>query len=944
MPLIKTLSTENHSIEYYNPTEYPAMVPWFHLTDVFETIVFDFVTKITGQSRPSMQHLGISQNLNISESYKIWSCETNSTLEMYVVVGNHDVLDGGAVIVENILDRANLGVWNLPQNREYFFLPLENSLVLLGIFDQHAAGSNADIDSAQYWYFFDRIQQFSHKYAIIATHAPWWLNGGPGPRLQQLMDMLHHHKLIIVACIAGDLHYYSRLTPANGYPHFIVSGGGGAFKHSTANLADTFDFKFKINGAVVGHVLNQKSYPNTTQSMEIASRIYNLSNYLDIQLWLFSLIFLVVLLFLNWVLTNDSILRTITAETEAKQLLRNTQKKAAACFEDCNPFIDVKKGATTLMENCQTLLEEFGDDLDDFLNLEPNSKKEIRDIPVYLNKIQEGNLHMILNPNPQWLESVNLLLETLGKLEDYEEKRNALSLQVRQLKTNIEPLLPIFHLQAEINHISEAETGVGIVHKSIHSYTTARRAPIVVLVIVLGGLLLLYNWSTLTASNSDSFEELWKYSSPSFLGLILGTVVIWIFYSLLENIANSLIRDPGLSTDLLAHAHGFLYLILADTNTLWILSPFYVIYFPIMVDRYVSPPLTDKQILVCIAFLSGLLVVLHVLVRPSDCIGMYLFVIGLGSSILVIIYENLSSVSNRFFIFCFIWSMAILPTLFYYHFKVSTPMWFWTIFLLASFTVHYVWFRDTTQQGPGNKQELNGGILKPDESSSDAGDQEENPVKSQPSKALVKCPPNKTEKLEESSSDADDQEENPKKFFVALFFSLVVAIVKLLIYALVGTSEISDNFTSTIILFGFLIVNEITGIFVLIGHYNVLSYKMPAWKNFSYVLLVVFSVIFVVICLHTCFALLEYKWQNSLWLDGYSFLGVAEYNSFLRLSLENDTLRIYCIGMDSFFKNSIQDSFHWAWNGALNVSYLTPTWDINQNVTLVDEILIKFPL
>mmetsp|Transcript_42182 Transcript_42182/g.106415 ORF Transcript_42182/g.106415 Transcript_42182/m.106415 type:complete len:741 (+) Transcript_42182:840-3062(+) len=198
------------------------------------------------------------------------------------------------------LDAGTLGIYSLPQRRPYFLFSVQERWLFLGIHNQHFAGHAPDIDRAQERWFRRELNvqidsasraNISVLNVVLVMHAPVWLeSSGVGTRLSELFQFLSGAPFHVHALIAGDLHYYSRHQSQAGVA-LIVSGGGGAFTHSTAHTPSTLEFE-PFSNAVDAQKFTAHSasfYPTKWESHKMALGLLWVGFQKPL-LWLFSLL------------------------------------------------------------------------------------------------------------------------------------------------------------------------------------------------------------------------------------------------------------------------------------------------------------------------------------------------------------------------------------------------------------------------------------------------------------------------------------------------------------------------------------------------------------------------------------------------------------------------------------------------------------------------------
>lgn len=219
----------------------PKMVEWLH-TDRLWTFLLEMATRTRGL--PDSEDV-ISK---VADARKLFHCDlTLPGPKLWAAMGNHDALDNGATFRRGICYRKRLhenSTIELPQHYTFFNFS-ENEWLFLGVDDQRTAGEGRDISLVQFDYLISAFEAHESRFAsqsaiIIILHQPFWLTMPkyPGPILRELLKRTHKFTRAI---ISGDLHYYGHWKPEKtGGPHLIISGGGGAFLHSTLHVNETF--------------------------------------------------------------------------------------------------------------------------------------------------------------------------------------------------------------------------------------------------------------------------------------------------------------------------------------------------------------------------------------------------------------------------------------------------------------------------------------------------------------------------------------------------------------------------------------------------------------------------------------------------------------------------------------------------------------------------------
>ncbi len=162
---------------------------------------------------------------------------------VYAIPGNHDWYDGLTGFLRMFGQGRWIGGWLTRQTRSYFAVKLPHNWWLWGIDIQ----SDTLIDEPQLE-FFARVarQADDGDRLVLATAVPTWTQLERDPQAYRNLAYLERAVLRpagldLKLTVAGDLHHYSRYTPADvgdeiGPTHKITSGGGGAFLHPTHDL------------------------------------------------------------------------------------------------------------------------------------------------------------------------------------------------------------------------------------------------------------------------------------------------------------------------------------------------------------------------------------------------------------------------------------------------------------------------------------------------------------------------------------------------------------------------------------------------------------------------------------------------------------------------------------------------------------------------------------
>jgi hypothetical protein len=198
--------------------------------------------------------------------------------ELFFIAGNHDWYDGLSAFTHQFCyESETIGGWRCTQRRSYFALKLPYNWWIWGV--DVALGD--DLDASQVEYFKAITAQMkkdkkadasAHPKIIIILHAPDWTK--PAYRALERVCEEARQTGEICAIMAGDLHHYSRYQsvgpqapggkePSRDPPlNLIVSGGGGAFAHSTHDLKTHLD----VHATVAGRTLLDKG--GITQEIE----------------------------------------------------------------------------------------------------------------------------------------------------------------------------------------------------------------------------------------------------------------------------------------------------------------------------------------------------------------------------------------------------------------------------------------------------------------------------------------------------------------------------------------------------------------------------------------------------------------------------------------------------------------------------------------------------
>ena len=244
---------------------------------------------------------------------------TEVIVDCFVVPGNHDYIDFlssfRSVFISADHNPKKIGNFSFSQSNNFFVLRLPNDWYILGLDDQ----LTGDIDGVQLLFFVEYattqlgvnppvirsrpVRARLPATLVLVIHQPFWLFGDhqPPPNIRKLLDHLDTIiDLHVAMIIAGDMHYYCRHThtgPSGNSTQYVVSGGGGAFLHSTAFLRS-----FDCEGPWI--LTERGPYPSQATSMKLL--FWNLAfAFLN---WEFGLIpaFLLTFSSSQWITAADS--------------------------------------------------------------------------------------------------------------------------------------------------------------------------------------------------------------------------------------------------------------------------------------------------------------------------------------------------------------------------------------------------------------------------------------------------------------------------------------------------------------------------------------------------------------------------------------------------------------------------------------------------------------
>jgi hypothetical protein len=210
---------------------------------------------------------------------------------VYAIPGNHDWYDGLVQFLALFSRREHLHLagWRTHQRRSYFALQLTPTWWIWAMDSQ----LDDDMDQPQKDYFVAIAKGMPpNSNIIVCGPEPGWLyTRVVGSGSLQIMDYLawiainHCPGVIIPLVISGDTHHYSRYEGDDGMTQFVTSGGGGAFLHSTHQLAQTIDvnrpkdgitwMKSAVKTLTLGSwkagdgVAQEACYPTRAESMDM---------------------------------------------------------------------------------------------------------------------------------------------------------------------------------------------------------------------------------------------------------------------------------------------------------------------------------------------------------------------------------------------------------------------------------------------------------------------------------------------------------------------------------------------------------------------------------------------------------------------------------------------------------------------------------------------------
>ena len=174
------------------PESQPDMVDWLSPTVLLSVGHRDHILHIFG--------ISLTQRLNCCperDYSKLLVESSNPTL--WVIPGNHDVLDGGHLLDTQIFEKPRWLQYDIPQSRPYFLFNPSPGWIFIGIHNQHSAGNHPDIDNGQFTWFMDRLADLANLQAVLVMHAPIWLTETEwsGSRFDKLLTFSESRNITI---------------------------------------------------------------------------------------------------------------------------------------------------------------------------------------------------------------------------------------------------------------------------------------------------------------------------------------------------------------------------------------------------------------------------------------------------------------------------------------------------------------------------------------------------------------------------------------------------------------------------------------------------------------------------------------------------------------------------------------------------------------------------
>jgi hypothetical protein len=203
---------------------------------------------------------------------------------VFALPGNHDWYDGLVTFLALFCRERHmhLGGWRTHQRRSYFALQVTDRW-WMWVVDAQLAD---DVDQPQADYFNTVAKAMpADSRIILCGPEPGWLytmkaNNKALGVLGYVGWIAKKHDFPVPLVLSGDTHHYSRYEGDDGETQFITSGGGGAFLHSTHQVADTVDLDrekdgyYWLGGKVkklsLGNVGQDKAvYPSKSESLSM---------------------------------------------------------------------------------------------------------------------------------------------------------------------------------------------------------------------------------------------------------------------------------------------------------------------------------------------------------------------------------------------------------------------------------------------------------------------------------------------------------------------------------------------------------------------------------------------------------------------------------------------------------------------------------------------------
>lgn len=192
--------------------------------------------------------------------------DQNEWPDVWALPGNHDWYDSLSAFRRLFCTEQDFGPWRSRQRTSYFAAKLPHGWWLFGVDVQLLH----DIDHRQLGYFAGVLELFEPQdRVILVCPEPYWVEYVTQPvgsskfvksLFQTLREMIGDRLRL---SIAGDLHYYQRLSTPDCRRHLVTCGSGGAFLHPT-HVADPAAFPqgFRLEGC----------FPSINQSRRLTRR------------------------------------------------------------------------------------------------------------------------------------------------------------------------------------------------------------------------------------------------------------------------------------------------------------------------------------------------------------------------------------------------------------------------------------------------------------------------------------------------------------------------------------------------------------------------------------------------------------------------------------------------------------------------------------------------